>query len=101
MQQISPSDVKTISTSSSQIIDPLNGTSFKRTQVIFINTSASAIITLNKGDSPAIAGSGIILQPNGSYSESSDSAFKCWQGAWQAIGNGAGTLSIVEQKEMI
>jgi hypothetical protein len=85
----------TIGATSSAILSERSGR-LKRTQFIIINTSAAAVATITKGDQPAVANTGIILQPNASYLESTDSGFICWSGALQAIGTAAGTLSIVE-----
>jgi len=73
---------------------------YKRTQLIVTNTSAAAVVTLCKADDQlAVAGAGIRLPPNGSYLESSDSGFTCWQGEVQAIADAAGTIAVVEQLE--
>jgi hypothetical protein len=57
------------------------------------------VVTIAKGDSAAIANQGIVLQPTGIYSESTSEGFKCWSGAVQAIGSGAGSVAIVESWE--
>ena len=64
------------------------------------NTSAAAVVTIIKSDVPAVAaGSGIVLQPNGTYFESTNDKFTCWQGAVQAVSNVAGTVGITESFE--
>lgn len=72
-----------------------------RTQLILVNTSALAVITIIKGDVAAVQGAGIRLTPNGYYAESSDSGFTCWQGAIQAVSDVAGTVSVVQTLEII
>jgi hypothetical protein len=74
---------------------------YKRTQIIITNTSAAAVATIAKGATVAVAGSGIRLPPNGSYLESSDSGFSCWQDEVQVIADAAGTIAVVEQLERI
>jgi len=85
-----------VSTTSAEI---LNKPNYLRKALIVTNTSSSAVVTLAKGDVAAVAGAGIRLQPNSSYIESTDSGFTCWQGAIQAVADGAGTVAIVETYE--
>jgi len=75
-----------------------NSDSYKseRTQVIFYNASAAAVITLIKSDATATAGTGIVLKPGGTYFEATDGGYKCYQGAFTAVSDVAGSLSIVE-----
>jgi len=84
-----------VSATSTQIAPkrPLN---LRRTQVIIINTSAAAIVTIAKGEVSAVANNGIRLLPNGSYAEATDGGYTCWNGAIQAISDIAGTISITE-----
>jgi hypothetical protein len=92
----------TLSATSGEALSGVSSTySLKRTQFIITNTSAVAVATITKGTTPAVANQGIILQPNGSYLESTDSGFTCWQGAIQAVGTGAGSLAIVETFESV
>lgn len=74
---------------------------YKRTQLIITNTSAAAVATITKGDQAAVAGAGIRLPPNGSYLESTDSGFNCWQGEVQVIADAAGTVAVVETLESV
>jgi len=86
-----------ISTSSTSVEIAKNHSGvLKRTQLIIVNTSAAATLTITKGDTAAIAGAGIVLPPNGVYAESTDGGYLCWQGAIQAVSNVAGSVSIVE-----
>jgi hypothetical protein len=100
-EQISAPTTATLSTSSLEILPALNGTKWRRVQMIIINTSAATNATIVKGSNPAIATQGIFLIPNGSYLEGTDGGFTCWQGAVQAVGSGAGTISIIETKEAL
>ncbi len=72
---------------------------YRRAQLIITNTSAAAVATIALGDIAAVAGAGIRLPPNGSYLESTDSGFMCWQGAIQIIADAAGTAAVVERLE--
>lgn len=69
-----------------------------RIEIIFTNVStAGQVISLAAG-TPAVAGTGIVLQPNQSYAASIDSAYPVYQGAWNAIASAAaGTLAIFER----
>lgn len=69
---------------------------YRRSQLIITNTSAAAVVTITKGSNPAVAGEGIRLNPSGSYLESTDSGFLCWQDEVQAISDVAGSVAIVE-----
>lgn len=92
----------TLSGTSSEIVKAVSSKGLRRTQLIIINTSAAAVVTLRKGSLPVISKQGIILNGgiNAPYLESTDSGFTCWQGAVQAITDGgAGTASIVETFE--
>ncbi len=74
---------------------------YKRTQLIITNTSAAAVATIVKGNQAAVANAGIRLPPNGSYLESTDSGFMCWQGEVQVIADAAGTVAVVETLERV
>jgi len=88
-----------IAVTSTNIV-PATSTTMIRTMLCITNTSPASIITVSKGDNPAVADQGIRLLPNGSYVESSDSGFMCWQGSIQGIADVAGTVAIVEQFEV-
>jgi hypothetical protein len=95
MAQSSSQSSVTIGASSVQAIPDRSGI-LKRTQLVITNTSAASVATITKGNVVAVAGVGIILQPNGTYIESTDGGYVCWQGPVQVVGNGAGTISVVE-----
>jgi len=86
---------ESVTTDSSQVMPNITG-GLQRTQLIITNTSATATITLAKGENAAVANIGIILRPGVSYYESTDGGYICWQGTIQAVGDASGTLSIVE-----
>ena len=86
----------TLAVTSTEIAKEVNAPGLRRTMLAITNTSAAAVATLAKGNVAAIAGAGIILQPNGTYIESDDNAFRCWQGGVQVIGSVVGTVSVVE-----
>jgi len=101
-EQISANNAYTIGTSSTEVLQSLNGTRFKRSQLILVNTSAALNITVMKGSNPVVASTGILLLPGGTYIEGTDGGFNCWQGSIQAISTAAGsTLSVIETKEAI
>lgn len=79
-----------ISTTSTTILKKVPP-GFKRTQLLFQNLSASNNITISKlNDNATIVGRGINLLAGatgvgGTYLESSDGTFTCWQGEIQII----------------
>jgi len=74
--------------------------SAKRTQIIIVNTSTTAKITLAKSGNAAVAGAGIVLNPSGTYAESTDGGYKCYQGMINAISDIAGgTIAVTETLE--
>lgn len=95
MGQLSRSGSVSVSASSVQACNKVQG-GFRRMQLIITNTSAAAVVTISKGLNAAVAGSGIRLPPNGSYLESTDSGFICWQDEIQAVADAAGTIAVVE-----
>jgi len=97
-QTISRNASVSVSATSTQAANKVMG-GYVRTQIIITNMSAAAIVTITKGIMPAVAGSGIRLPPNGSYLESSDSFFRCWQDEIQVVADAAGTVAVVEQLE--
>jgi hypothetical protein len=100
MAQNTRNESITIGATSVQVAPTVNK-SVKRSQLIITNTSAAAVATVVKGDLVAVSGVGIILQPNGVYIEATDGGYTCYQGPIQCVGNGAGTVVIVETFEDI
>lgn len=73
---------------------------YNRVGIYITNTSAAAI-TLNKGDAAAVLNTGIILQPTMSWYEvDNGEGFRCWRGAIQLIGAGAGSAALQEDMEV-
>ena len=97
--QDSASTAPSITTTSSTILRDRSG-GLKRSQLVITNTSAATRITISKGDVVAVDGQGITLAAGASYYESTDGGYTCWQGAVQAVGNGNGTLAVVESFEL-
>lgn len=95
MAQSSSQSSVTISATSVEAV-PVRAGILKRTQLIVTNTSAAAVATITKGNVVAVSGVGIQLQPNGTYVESTDGGYTCWQGPVQVVGTAAGTISVVE-----
>jgi len=86
-----------VTTASSQIAGPVIG-DVRRVQIVITNISPTTV-TIAFGDDAAIANKGILLSQNQTYIESDDVAFRTWQGAIQAIGSAASTLSVSERFE--
>ena len=95
MGQLSRSSSVSVSAISTQACNKVMG-GYKRTQLIITNTSAAAVVTISKGSNAAIAGAGVRLPPNGSYLESTDGGFLCWQEEVQIVADAAGTVAVVE-----
>ena len=79
---------------SAQAVSDDRGGQLVRSSFVITNTSAAAVITVNKGDVAAVQGEGIRLNPSEKYGESTDSGFECWQGAVQIISDVAGTIGL-------
>lgn len=91
-----------VTTSSTECVHDATSRGRKRTQLIIINTSASARITIvkNFGTAAAVLDAGIVLYAGGQpYGEFTDNGYECWQGPVQCIGSAAGQLSITESFE--
>ena len=71
----------------------------QRDVLVITNTSTGGqVITIQTGDTANVVGAGIILYPAGSWSESTDSAFRPSNLEYWAISSGAGgTLAIQER----
>jgi len=69
-----------------------------RNEIVITNTSSGAqVITISFGDI-AIAGEGVVLQPNSVYFGSNTAGFNVFQGDIFIIGNGSGgQVSIFER----
>lgn len=87
--------VSATSTTIIKIVPP----SLRRTQIIISAVTAAVVVTIAKGQTPAIANYGIVLQPTGTFIEANDSGFTCHQGEVQAVATGAGYVSITETLE--
>lgn len=83
-----------VSTSSVPVLD-LRTTRRKRFTII--NTSATAVITIAYGDTPAVQNAGEVLQPGGYTNQSDDAGFDCWQGPVQVVASDVGSVAVVEQ----
>ena len=88
----------TTTTSSLQLLAARSG-NLIRTQLIITNTHGTAVLTLFKGESGAVAGAGILLQPLQTYIEASDGGYNCWQGALQGVSNINGSYAGMESFE--
>jgi len=73
---------------------------WRRSQLIITNTSATAVVTIAFGTAAAVQGAGIRIPPNGSYLESTDGSFECWQDEVQVVSDAAGTVAVVERMVM-
>lgn len=73
---------------------------YNRVGIYITNNNATAI-TISKGDSAAVANQGIPLQPTTTWYEvDSGEGYRCWRGAIQVIGGGAGTIAVSEDMEL-
>jgi hypothetical protein len=98
IQQAANSTANTSSTSL-QILGDRGGSGLKRTSFVITNTSAAAIVTIAKGNNPAVQKVGYVLQPTGNIVESNSEGFECYQGSIQAVSDVAGSIAIVETFE--
>lgn len=93
--QVTNNSLITIGATSATVLPERSG-QMKRTQLIITANTVGVVVTIAKGDQPAVANYGIMLQPTGSFVEATDGGYICWQGAVQVIGSAAGTVSVVE-----
>jgi hypothetical protein len=93
--QLTQNSSASISSTSLEIMPACRG-DLVRTMFIVTNTSAVAVATVTKGNTVAVADQGIRLAPGGTYIESNDGGFTCWQGSIQCVSDLAGTLAIVQ-----
>jgi hypothetical protein len=71
-----------------------------RKNITIRNTSSNAadIITVNLGYNEAAAGAGIVLKQNESFTDSSETGYKCYQGVITAIcATANGKLAVYER----
>jgi len=100
VQAGSSSRLVTLTASTSTQVCSLQPIHRRRTQLIITNSSTSGSVTLHKSEAAITTNlTGIVLQPNGMYGESTDGGYLCWQGPIQAYTTSGGTLSIVESFE--
>lgn len=70
----------------------------RKTFVVTNTSTDGCVITLQAGTQPASTGAGIVLYPQGSWSESIDSTFIPTNLDWWAVGTTAnGTIAIHER----
>ena len=91
-----------ISTTSLEVCKTRAGGGLVRTQLIITNTSSTATkATIAKGDQAAVSLAGIVLGPSGTYVEATDGSYTCYQGPVQVVGDGSGTIAVVESFEEV
>jgi len=82
-----------VDTSVVEVSDMKNRQSFS-----IMNTGLTTISLFLSDTEGAVAGSGIVLLPNSSLTDSDGGGYECWKGQITAIGSGAGgTLAIMER----
>lgn len=99
LQTPSRNEEITVSTTNKTIADARNELK-PRVAIVVRNTSASSadVITVNMGFNTAVAGAGIVLQQNESFTDSSETGYQCWQGVITAIcATANGKLAIFER----
>jgi hypothetical protein len=68
---------------------------------IYITNVTGDAVTISKGETAAVLNNGIVLQPTTTWYEvDSGEGYRCWRGAIQVIGIGAGSVSISEDMEI-
>jgi hypothetical protein len=100
VMQLTQNDSASTSATSAEVMHDISG-DLVRTMLVITNTSVAAVVTICKGNVPAVQGSGIRLAPSGSYMESSDGGFTCWQGSIQAVSDVAGSIGLVQTFEKV
>lgn len=86
--------------SNTEVCEKRNNTNPRKVIVIRnTSTNANEVITINLGNDQAVANSGIVLKPNESFADSSETGYECFQGQITGICAvaGPGQLSIFER----
>lgn len=68
----------------------------RRTSLFIVPTSAGVVVTISKGDLPAVQNAGYVLQQGQAYVEADGDNFNCYQGAVHAVSSAGGNIAIVE-----
>lgn len=99
LQDTARNDLVTIGTTSTIASFARQVDQMPRRAYTIRNTSTGGqVITVNLGLSQAVANNGIVLNPNESFSDSSETGYECFQGTITAISDLAdGKLSIMER----
>lgn len=88
-----------VSGTSTEILGSRVGFSKRRKSFTIVPTTAGVIVTVVKGDVPAVALSGIVMQQYQIMTESSSEGYVCFQGPIQAVASAAGAVAISEDFE--
>lgn len=100
IDDINGSNPRTVSVNVTSVeLTPSRLAKNRRKQLIVTNLTAGVTVTITKGDGDAVANNGIVLSQNQSYIEATDSGFACYQGPYQVVASGAGTVAISEDFE--
>jgi hypothetical protein len=94
-------EIMAITASSLEIVKENKSSGLKRTQILITNIGTGVVTLVKASNVIAVANQGIILQPQGTYFESSETGFTCWQGAIQAVTTINGDVAIVEMLENV
>jgi len=98
-QESARNETITVGTSNTILSDVRNLQNLRKNILLRnTSTSATAVITLNLGYNQAVAGAGIVLKQNESFSDSSETGYEAYQGVITGICNEAGgKLAIYER----
>jgi len=96
-QESTRNDKVTVGTSNTIVSASRNGAN-PRKAIILRNTHPTATITINFGYQQAESGTGMVLNPKESITDSSETGYECYQGVITAISTEAnGTLAVYER----
>ena len=87
-------DVVTVGTTSVA----LTGLETRKRKVIYLRNTGVVAVTINFGASPAVLGSGIVLNANEYIMDSNNENYECYQGIVTAISSGAGTTVAIFER---
>lgn len=98
IQDEARNDKVTVGTTSQVIAFARTEANPRKTILIRNISTSDQIITINMGLSQAQNDTGIVLKPNESFSDSTETGYKCFQGTISAISDTAdGVLAILER----
>lgn len=94
-------ETKTITTASQSIAEQRLGLNPRKVIIVRnVSSSATCVLWVLYGGTPAVVGTGIQLKQGESFVDATDAGYPCWQGPLQVISNevaAANNITMVER----